>query len=210
VLSVVLAFAVLAGLVTMVPGLDTALVLRAAVSSGRSAAFATVAGVSIGLLVWGAAAALGVSALMLSSAWAFEVLRLAGAGYMVILGIVMIGRSLGRAQGQPLADPGGGVKVPLWEAFRRGLLTNLLNPKIGAFYVAVLPQFLPADVPPLVGGLLLASIHVLEGLAWFTLLILAAGFLAPWLQRPAVRAWVDRITGGVLIGFGARLAIAPV
>jgi threonine/homoserine/homoserine lactone efflux protein len=86
-------------------------------------------------------------------------------------------------------------------------LTNLLNPKIGAFYVAVLPQFLPKDVPSVVGGVALTSVHVLEGLVWFTLLILAAQAARRWLDRPGFRRGIDAVTGIVLIGFSARLAL---
>ena len=205
-LTAVLGFAVVAGLMTLVPGIDTALVLRTAITQGRRPAFAAAAGISAGVLAWGVAAALGVSALLAASQLAFDVLRWAGAAYIVWLGVTLIAGSL-RGRKVDLAD----VVVPRdssWTAFRRGLLTNLLNPKIGVFYVAVLPQFLPAGVPSALGGGALAMVHVIEGMAWFTLLILAAHLMRSWLGRPAVQAWIDRITGGVLIGFGIRLALS--
>lgn len=205
-LTAVIGFAVVAGLMTLVPGIDTALVLRTAITQGRGRAFAAAAGISTGVLAWGVAAALGVSGLLAASQLAFDVLRWAGAAYIAWLGITLIVGSL-RGSRVDLAER----DVPrdsAWTAFRRGLLTNLLNPKIGVFYIAVLPQFLPADVPAALGGGALALVHVVEGMAWFTLLILAAHLMRAWLGRPAVQAWIDRITGGVLIGFAARLALS--
>jgi threonine/homoserine/homoserine lactone efflux protein len=203
--TAIIGFAVVAGLMTLVPGIDTALVLRTAMTQGRGPAFAAAAGISTGVLAWGVAAALGVSALLAASQFAFDVLRWAGAAYIVWLGITLI---VGSLRGKKV-DLGSQVvsRDSAWTAFRRGLLTNLLNPKIGVFYVAVLPQFLPAGVPSALGGGALAMVHVIEGMAWFTLLILAAQLMRTWLGRPAVQAWIDRITGGVLIGFGLKLAL---
>jgi threonine/homoserine/homoserine lactone efflux protein len=94
-------------------------------------------------------------------------------------------------------------------AWLKGLTTNLLNPKIGAFYVAVLPQFLPPNVSHLAMGVLLAVVHDAEGLLWFAALIAAASAFRRVLGRPAVHRWTDRITRGVLIGFAAKLATSP-
>jgi threonine/homoserine/homoserine lactone efflux protein len=96
-----------------------------------------------------------------------------------------------------------------WRAWRRGVLTNLLNPKVGAFYLAVIPQFLPAHTPHLAMGLLLALVHNAEGMAWFTLLILAAHTLRGWLARRSVQRAIDRLTGTALVGFGLKLALSP-
>jgi threonine/homoserine/homoserine lactone efflux protein len=91
---------------------------------------------------------------------------------------------------------------------RRGLLTNLLNPKIGVFYVTFLPQFVPTGVGAGLWMLLLAALHVAYSMVWFAVLIAATLPLSRVLKRPAVVRWIDRITGGVLIGFGARLALS--
>ena len=90
---------------------------------------------------------------------------------------------------------------------RRGFLTNLLNPKVGVFYISFLPQFLPAGVPAGPFIFLLAAIHGAMGLAWFAVLIAATRPLAGLLQRTAVVRWLDRVTGGVFLAFGARLAL---
>jgi threonine/homoserine/homoserine lactone efflux protein len=204
----VLSFAVLGALLTITPGLDTALVLRAAVSMGRGPAFATALGVGAGALTWGAAAAVGVSALLTASEVAYTILRAAGAAYMIYLGVKMVVGALRRGRGA--VGPEGDVPVTptFWNTFGRGLLTNLLNPKVGAFYVAVLPQFIPAGASPLLVGVLLALVHDLEGILWFSAIILGAGALRGHLARRPVRRAVDGGTGAVLLGFGVKLGLS--
>jgi threonine/homoserine/homoserine lactone efflux protein len=144
----VLGFAVVAAALTVTPGLDTALVLRATLTRSRGEAAATGAGIVAGLFVWGAAAAVGISALLTASQLAYDVLRYAGAAYLVWFGL----RLLVRAARGTGTDPDVAPAASGWRAARVGLATNLLNPKVGVFYVALLPQFLPTDTGPLVGG----------------------------------------------------------
>ena len=198
-----LAYLVAAGLLTLTPGLDTALILRtAAVEGPKRAAFAAV-GIITGCLVWGAAVALGLGALLAASTLAFTVLKWAGAAYLVWLGLNLILKPRDRfelAGGVGMA--GGDVA---W--MRRGLLTNLLNPKVGVFYISFLPQFLPAGVAPAPFIFLLAAIHAALGLAWSACLIGATRPIAGALQRASVVRSLDRITGGVFLAFGVRLAL---
>jgi threonine/homoserine/homoserine lactone efflux protein len=210
-----LSFALVAGLITVIPGLDTALVLRSALTLGRRHAFATASGILTGALVWGAAAATGVSVLLTASHAAYLALRVAGAAYLVWLGFSML-RSARRggsaAESGAEADPvdagtaGAGGVAGVRRAFLRGMATNLLNPKVGAFYVAMLPQFIPAHTSHLAMGLALATIHDVEGLLWFTVIILAAHRARGWFGRARVRRGLDAVTGTVLIGFGVELA----
>ncbi|MFD2092421.1 LysE family translocator [Blastococcus deserti] len=204
--SAVATFAVVAAVLTLTPGLDTALVLRAVLTRGRREALATAAGIVAGLLVWGAAAAVGVSALLTASRFAFDVLRYAGAVYLMAYGVRLVVAALRRrpAPGDPApAVPGAG-----WRAARAGLFTNLLNPKVGAFYVALLPQFVPAGSDPLLVGLLLAAVHGALSTVWFLVLTFVAGALGRWLRRPATVRAIDGLTGATLVGFGVRLAVA--
>jgi threonine/homoserine/homoserine lactone efflux protein len=204
--------------VTIIPGLDTALVVRTAVAQGRRQGFAVALGINTGVLIWGAAAAVGVSALLVASHVAYDALRFAGAAYLTWLGAVMLCRTWRRraangetalgeathAEGRrpaPTAAPDSALR-----SWSRGVATNLLNPKIGAFYVAILPQFIPAHAPHLLMGLTLAGVHDAEGIAWFTLIISAAHLARRFLASDRARAIMDRITGTVLIGFGLRLA----
>jgi threonine/homoserine/homoserine lactone efflux protein len=203
ILSALAAFAVVAGLLTITPGLDTALALRAALTQSRRHAYAVAAGICAGLLVWGVAAAVGISALLTASTLAYDVLRLIGAAYMVWLGLGLL-RSARRGHTDNAVAP---PVTTSWQGFRRGLLTNTLNPKIGAFYIAVLPQFLPADVSAAAMGALLAAAHVVLSLVWFTVLILAANRMRRFLSRRRTQRAIDSGTGLVLVGFGLRLGL---
>lgn len=203
VVQALLAFGLAAGLLTLTPGLDTALVLRtAAVDGPRRAAFAGL-GIVLGCLAWGAAVALGLGVLLEASTLAFNILKWAGAAYLVWLGLGLILKPRARFELAAPAAPAGGDLAWL----RRGLLTNLLNPKVGVFYVSFLPQFLPAGVPAGPFIFLLAALHAVMGLAWFAGLIAATRPIASLLQRAAVVRWLDRLTGGVFLAFGLRLAL---
>jgi threonine/homoserine/homoserine lactone efflux protein len=198
-------FAVVALALTLTPGLDTALVLRSALTRSRRDAAATAAGIVAGLFVWGAAAAVGISALLTASQLAYDVLRYAGAAYLVWFGLRLLARAV---RGTLAAEPAGAAGSSPWRAARQGLATNLLNPKVGVFYVALLPQFLPSGSNPLAAGLLLAGVHALISVVWFALLILLASALAARLRRPSTVRVIDGITGTTLIGFGVKLAVS--
>ncbi|WP_337186836.1 LysE family translocator [Phenylobacterium sp.] len=202
-----LAFAAAAALLTLTPGLDTALVLRTATVEGARRAALAGLGVVVGCLAWGAAAALGLGVLLAASALAFTALKWAGAAYLVWLGLGLLLRPRRAFETEAAAaaatTPGSGLLT----CFRRGLLTNLLNPKVGVFYVSFLPQFLPQGAPAGPFVFLLAGLHGLMGLAWFALLIAATRPLSRMLRRPAVVSWLDRLTGGVFLAFGLRLAL---
>ena len=147
-----------------------------------------------------------MSALLTASQVGYTILRVAGAAYMIYLGSKMIwGAFRRKADESPERRE---TPATFWSTFGRGLFTNLLNPKVGAFYVAVLPQFIPAGESPLLVGVLLALVHDVEGILWFTAIILGAGALRGHLARPRVRAAVDGSTGAVLLGFGAKLGLA--
>jgi len=152
-----------------------------------------------GCLCWALAGALGITALLTASRIGYDVLRWAGAAYLVVLGIRLLLRRESTVDG----PVGTG-------SFRTGLATNLLNPKIGVFYVAVLPQFLPHGVSPLLASTAMALIHDAEGMLWFTALILLVGRGARILTRPAVGRRLDQLTGLVFVGFGVRLAASRI
>jgi threonine/homoserine/homoserine lactone efflux protein len=203
-LGAALAFAIAAGFLTLTPGLDTALVLRTAAVEGASQARFALAGICVGLFAWGTATSLGLTALIAISAVAYNVLRIAGAIYLVYLGVQMWRREHFfdvKAAG-PVIE-GAGAHRWLW----RGLLTNLLNPKVGVFYVTLLPQFIPRGGSVIGYSLLFTSIHVAEGVLWLTALTLAVGPLRSWLSRRSVVRALDCGTGTVLIGCGVALAL---
>ncbi|WP_445153956.1 LysE family translocator [Arthrobacter sp. Hor0625] len=169
--------------------------------------------VSQALLSFGVAAAVGVSALLAASDVAYRLLTLAGAGYMIWLGLYLIWKTLRDGPEEPtaVADPLPAV-APGRQVVRgwlTGAGTNLLNPKVGVFYIATIPQFIPAGTPPLLMGVLLAGVHCLFSMVWFTLLIFATGFASRWLKNARSIRVIDRITGTVLVGFGLKLALEP-
>jgi threonine/homoserine/homoserine lactone efflux protein len=206
-LSDVLSFAAVAGLLTIVPGLDTAMVLRSTAARGRRHGLATALGVNTGALLWGAGAAVGVSALLTASTVAYTFVRVVGAVYMVWMGARLLRHA--RRGVAEAAEPGRTVReTSLARSWGRGFTTNLLNPKIGAFYVAILPQFIPASAPHLAVGLLLALVHDLEGMIWFTAIILGAHTMRKRLERRQVRRGLDGLTGATLIAFGIKLGLS--
>jgi len=204
VLQALLAFSVAAGLLTITPGLDTAIVLRTAAVEGPKRAALAAAGVITGCLIWGAAVALGLGVLLQASTLAFNIIKWAGAAYLVWLGVGLILRPRDRFEMSAATGAAAGGDFA-W--MRRGFLTNLLNPKVGVFYISFLPQFLPAGVAAAPFIFLLALIHGVMGLAWFAVLIGATRPLQGVLQRAPVVRWLDRLTGGVFLAFGVRLAL---
>ena len=220
-LQALLSFSVAVGLLTITPGLDTVLILRTATVKGGRAALWVGLGIGLGCLIWCVLTAIGLGALLATSQVVYNLLRTAGACYLVYLGIQLWLKSA-KPEKNPTTDlpetdlSETALAVPLPETeqashrwFTQGLFTNLLNPKVGVFYVTFLPQFLPehANVPVLGTGM--GLIHALVGLLWFSILILATRPLARWLKRASVVKMLDRVTGSVLIGFGAKLALEP-
>ncbi|ARF77691.1 LysE family translocator [Kitasatospora aureofaciens] len=197
-------FALVVGLLTLTPGLDTALILRTSALGRRRQAWGVVLGIQTGTLIWGTLTSAGVTALLTASQVAYEVLRWAGAAYLVWMGVGML-----RKRGtEAAAEQEESVEGGFGHGWRRGTLTNLLNPKVGVFYVAVLPQFIPAGAPHFAAGVALTCVHVVEGVLWSTLLVGFARVLRGWLRRPAARRVMDRVTGAVVVGFGLKLALA--
>ncbi|MCF6471321.1 LysE family translocator [Nonomuraea sp. MG754425] len=196
-------FAAVVALLTITPGLDTALILRTSLLAGRRPAWGVALGIQLGTLCWGLLTAAGLSALLAASQLAYDVLRWAGAAYLVWMGVRML--LTRHADGGPDAREQP-QEVRFGAGLRRGLLTNLLNPKVGAFYVAMLPHFIPAGAPHALMGLALAGVHVAEGLVWSAGLIGFASLMGGFLRAPGVRRFLDRLTGVVIVGFGVRLA----
>jgi threonine/homoserine/homoserine lactone efflux protein len=199
--TTLLAYTLAAALLTITPGLDTALVLRTAASEGPRRALWSGLGIVTGCFAWAAIVAGGLSALLVASELAYNALRWAGATYLLYVGFRLLCTPRASFVNETAPQNGGRG------AFARGALTNLLNPKVGIFYVSFLPQFIPSGVPVAPFTLLLGAIHALLGVFWFVALIAATRPVTQWLRRPSVVRRLDRITGGIFIAFGARLAI---
>jgi threonine/homoserine/homoserine lactone efflux protein len=197
-----IAFTFAATLLTLTPGLDTALILRTAAVEGKQQAFRAALGINSGCLLWGAAVAFGLGALIAVSELAFNVLKYCGAAYLAWLGLNMLLRPR-----KSLTPVEAAVK-PSQNWFLKGMMGNILNPKIGIFYVSFLPQFIPQGQPLVAWTFGLVSIHVAIGMLWSIILIAATQPLASLLRREKVIAWMDRATGMIFILFAARLAVS--
>ena len=198
------AFAGLALLLAMTPGPDMATVTRNGLAYGRRGVVLTALGIGTALLGWITATGFGVAALLATSAALFTAVKLAGAVYLAYLGIrsLLSSRrhtSTGGVQAAPLA--------PARRIYRTGFLSAMLNPKLGVFFVTLLPQFVHPGQPVLPRMIVLGAIFATIGVTWMTgygLLVTKARDL---IDRPRVRAWMERVTGAVLVGFAARLAL---
>ena len=197
-----LAWVALSALLIATPGPDTALIIRNALAAGPRASTMSALGVAVGTLIWVTASAVGIGVLLERSSSAFTILKLAGAAYLCYLGLRSL---LSKLPEEAPASPGGPKALGGRSAWAQGLFSNLLNPKTGAFFVTVMPQFIVPGDPASRLVLMVAAFEVML-LAW----LIAYGHLVSRLGRSGlgtrVRQTMARVTGIVLIGLGARLA----
>ncbi|GAB3354963.1 LysE family translocator [Modestobacter lapidis] len=193
---------------TLAPGPDMALVLRNGVRGGARVAWWTGLGCCAGIAVYAAASAIGLAAILAASATAFMVLKFVGTAYLVYLGVMTLWHS--RQQPEAAAAVTAPAPAPVVRrraAFRQGLVSNLLNPKIALIFLTLIPQFVSPGEPASTTGVLAAAFLGLAVL-WWRLFSLAVGSLGRALSRERVRTAVERVTGAVLIGLGVRVALA--
>ena len=191
--------------VTVVPGPDMALVTRQVVMRGREAAQVTILGNLTGLVVHASALAVGLSALLVASARAYTVVKLAGAAYLVFLGAQSL-RQARRTRASPEAEAVA-MTPPRGSPYLQGLISTVLNPKPALFFVSYLPQFVDRDGSVLLQVALLAAIHIAVGLVWLTAYATLVSRMHAAITRPRVKAALERVTGAVLIGLGVRVAV---
>jgi len=191
-------------ILTLTPGFDTALVLRSAVAQGAKRASVTALGITLGCLVWGVAVGFGLGALLLASEMAYNLLKWLGAAWLLWLGLKLLLKP--RQTAVDTQHPA--LQQGYLACFSRGLLGNLLNPKVGIFYVSFLPQFIPAGASVALWCSLMALAHMLLGLIWNAVLIGGSHYFAGHLRKPRVLKVMDRLTGCVFIGFAAKLALS--
>jgi threonine/homoserine/homoserine lactone efflux protein len=194
------AFVGVAAVLTILPGADMALVMRNVLSLGRPRTMLTIAGIACGCVIHATASALGMSAVLATSATAFTVMKTAGAAYLVWIGVQSF-----RPPAAVVAS-GGSRGTRATAPFAQGFLTNVLNPKVAIFYLTFLPQFIAPGEPVLRRSLFLAGIHIAMGVAWLSAYAWFIERLGTVLARPNVKAWLERATGGLLIALGVRLA----
>lgn len=197
-----LTFSLAAMLLTLTPGLDTALILRTATTESRKQAFQAALGINTGCLLWGVAVAFGLGSVVAVSQLAYDILKYCGAAYLGWLGVCM----LVRPRKQLIVADASDKAASNW--FLKGVLGNALNPKVGIFYVSFLPQFIPQGHSPVIWTFGLVTIHITMGIVWSLMLIGATRPLASLLRKEKVIRWLDRTTGLVFLLFAARLAIS--
>ena len=209
-------------LITVVPGADMALIMRQVFLGGTALAQRTIFGNLTGLVVHATALAVGLSALLVASAEAYTVVKLAGAAYLVYLGAQSLlsawgaGKS-GDADGvtsevtreEPVDNsPAKGRKIPsMRTAYLQGVISTVLNPKPALLFLTFLPQFVDASRPVLPQILFLAGVHIVIGLIWLTIYAHLIHRAHRTLTRADVRRWLEGATGVVLIALGLRVAI---
>ncbi len=204
---IVTQFVALGGVVllaAMSPGPDFAIVTRNAMVSGRRAGMACGAGIAVGVFAWAVVTALGIVGLLAASAVAFTAVKLVGAGYLVVLGVrALLAARRGEYDSAEVVPGARATSAPA--AFRQGIVTNLLNPKVAVFFVALLPQFLPASATA-ADHLLLAGVAAGVTLTWFTVLAGVVSALRRLLTGNRVRRGIDALMGTLLVGLGVRMA----
>jgi len=188
-------------LLTISPGADMALVAKITLERGRRAALVATLGICSGLLVHATASALGLSVILATSADAFTIVKLAGAVYLAYLGV----RSL-RNSFRPHPAPDAALRRRAATPFFQGLLNNVLNPKVAIFYLTFLPQFIDPAGNVFGQSLLFALAHAAMGIAWLAAYAYVLARLSAFFAQHGVRAWLERVTGAVLVALGLRLA----
>ena len=188
-------------LLTISPGADMALVAKITLERGRPAALLATVGICSGLLVHATASALGLSVILATSAEAFAFVKIAGAAYLAYLGVQAL-RSSFHHETSEAPSPRRGANPYL-----QGVFSNVLNPKVAVFYLTFLPQFMTPGDNVLVRSLAFAVVHGVMGIAWLTAYAYALTRISALLGGAGARRWLERVTGGVLIALGARLAL---
>ncbi|MCP2262018.1 Threonine/homoserine/homoserine lactone efflux protein [Streptoalloteichus tenebrarius] len=189
--------------IAVVPGPSVAVIIDQSLRAGRGAGLATIAGNTTGLLFWAVASVLGLTALLRTSEIAFVALKVVGAVYLCWLGVQSLRRSRRHEGDLPATAPtrtGGRLA-----AYRAGVLANLSNPKAAALYLALLPQFIPAQENVLHATAILAGVQMSISSLWYVVLVTVVAAVRRFLSRPVVRARIDQISGLFLVGLGVRM-----
>ena len=187
------------------PGPDATLALRSSLAHGVKHGVAIALGAATGSLAWGIAAAAGVATFVTQVPTAFEILRWAGALYLGFLGAQSIAQAGKWITPESPETPS--ETVPASRAFWTGLIADLLNPKMGVFYLAVIPQFIPRGGPVFAWSMALMAIEFVIAIICLSMYAVLASSARKILTRGTVAAWMERVLGGVLVGFGVRVAV---
>lgn len=203
--ALTLAFIPVAAILTITPGSDTMLVVNNTLTRSTADGLCTVAGINAGLLVHALASALGLSMILMNSATAFEMVKMAGALYIIYLGIQSLRSSRTQEEAEFSAKR---CSKGIAASVREGFLTNVLNPKVAVFYLALLPQFISPGESILRQSLLLMAIHFSMGIIWFSFVTLALGRIRHLLSGGKFKKRLEALSGVVFIGLGLKMALS--
>jgi threonine/homoserine/homoserine lactone efflux protein len=202
------AFLAIALVVILTPGQDTALTIRNTLIGGRPAGTGTAAGVATGQAVWTVATSLGITALLVASGPAFEVLRWLGAAYLVYLGLGSVRHAIRPGDAAANRPRSTGTGLGVRRAWRQGLISSLGNPKLAVFFSSLLPQFAPVGGGAFATMLALGGVFIAITFAWLCGYAFVVARAGERLRTGLVRRALDAVTGGILVAFGVRLAAA--
>lgn len=197
-----LAFSAFSLLLAITPGPDFALVTRNALAFGSRGALLTCAGLTTGVAMWVVASAVGLAVVLERSSVLYTLVRAAGAAYLAYLGVRTLWASRRRPAPLDVEPQRLTSHTRIWS---QGMLSASLNPKLGVFFVSVLPQFIDQQASPLAQSLLLGAIFLVIGIAWMVVYGLSVSRLRDALMSARVRQWLSRLTGVALLAFGAKL-----
>lgn len=200
------AFLAISVVVIATPGPDTALTIRNTIAGGRSAGLATALGVSTGQLIWAIATSLGLVAILIASEPVFHALRMAGAAYLVYLGVQSLRSAFSKSSSPSVRSRRAVLDLSARKAFGQGIVNDLANPKMAVFFASVLPQFAPQGGSMLSSLILLGTVFSLLTLAWLALYACAIASAGAWLNSSKVRRCIDGVAGAALVGMGVRIA----
>lgn len=187
--------------VVMSPGIDTALITKQTITDGKKAGFQIALGITLGCLVHTFAAAFGLSALLMQSSVAFEIVKYVGAIYLIYLGLTSFISKKNKEE-NPKTD-----STKRNSAFKQGLLSNVLNPKVAVFFLTFLPQFVEANTNSAAPFILMGLTYSFLSITWFFTYVFFINRLREWLMSQRVQSLMDKVTGAVLVGFGLKLAL---
>ncbi|UOE53534.1 LysE family translocator [Bacillus sp. CMF12] len=197
-------FLVLSLFVVMSPGIDTALITKRTIADGRADGYKMGLGITVGSLVHTFAAAFGLSAILMQSAAAFEIIKYAGAVYLIYLGLTSFISMKKKIDTGIETEVKSNMKK---SAFKQGLLSNVLNPKVAMFFLTFLPQFVKTGENASQQLIIMGIIYTLLSISWFFIYVYFINYMREWLMSPKVQRVMDKATGLVLIGFGLKLAL---
>lgn len=199
--SLIIPYLIAITLLTITPGLDSTLIVRTATIESRSKAFQTALGINFGCMVWGFIVAVGIGSIILASDLAFMILKWLGAIYLAWLGLNMLIKPR-----HSIEEPQKTIDQTNW--FLRGFLGNLLNPKVGIFYITFLPQFIPSHASVIYWMIGLVSIHIVLGITWSLFLIYMIDRIKPYFKKAIFIKYMNQLTGCVFMMFAVKLFLA--